>query len=143
MEIYFGNQLRELLKELNRTTKPACIPETKECNGIDSKFIEARFEIARLHEIVLRQMWVENEKYSDGECIFPTLDKKEVFALGMVSDENFQEATAIFFIRKGVKAHYEELRREKNEQPSEIDPEKRMAIMQEAMDNLKKHIKSL
>lgn len=97
---------------------------------VDGKFIEERFEKARLHDIVIRQMWVENEKVSvelTGEFgnIGPDImiDKKDAFACGFFTDwqnDNEMERCAIFFIRKGVKAHYDELRQQSGEQTDHL-----------------------
>lgn len=74
-------------------------------------------------DIVFRQVWSENERIGRtvyGECWHPDstesvrISKEDAFSLNLVH-EDWNECAAIFFIRKGVKAHYDELRQQSRE----------------------------
>lgn len=94
--------------------------------------IEGLFSDKAKAEIVFRQVWSENEKalrdiygpesyvdYIDPCAV--SISKEEAFSMNLAG-EDIDECAAIYFIRKGVKAHYEEIA--KNRQQSENGAEK-------------------
>lgn len=101
-----------------KTTQP---PPISQANPIDSQYLKELIEAQRRSQMVYRQVWAENEKRittdNGGEwpCGFDykdvTISKLDAFSLDLL-DENVNECAAIFFIRKGVKAHYDEIRQQ-------------------------------
>lgn len=89
--------------------------------AIDSTYMKELVESESKAQVVLRQVWYENEKtvksMNGGQLPCEGIDtesirisKEDAFGLNLTW-EDMRECAAIFFIRKGVKAHYEELRK--------------------------------